>query len=187
MRACMRAYVRVQTFIYTSSRCWKYAFKASFTSPWCSCSASATPVAYRAAGQAPQAGARGRGGARDLQELRSRLSVEACPCPVHECDLLELILRGLMSAARRRLLRRDVCCEDRQRLLGLFLVRGRRLNNERPRRRHPTRLCVCVCVCVRVCAYLCARVFGGYSEYSHPPTTADAARPSRSGPIAREL
>ena len=98
MRVRMRVFVRVQTFIYTSTRCWRYAFRASFTSPWCSCSASGAPVAYRAGGRrGKQAHAHGEARARDLQELLSEFSVEACPCAAHEFDMLELILRGLVT------------------------------------------------------------------------------------------
>jgi hypothetical protein len=78
-------------------------------------------------GQARQARARARGGARDLQELLSEFSVEACLCADHEFDLL--ILRGLIrwELRRRRLLCRVECFADRRRVVGLFLIL--RLNN----------------------------------------------------------
>ena len=55
MRVCMCVYVRVQTFIHTVSRNRRNAFKALCTSRWFSCSASAAPVARRAARRGMQA------------------------------------------------------------------------------------------------------------------------------------
>ena len=81
-------------------------------------------------GQARQAGARARGGARDLQEVLSEFSVEACPCAAHEFDMRKLIWRGLILVERRRRLpRRDECCGEQQRVLVHVLIRSLQQNN----------------------------------------------------------
>ena len=81
-------------------------------------------------GQARQAGARARGGARDLQEVLSEFSVEACPCAAHEFDMRKLIRRGLILVERRRRLpRQDECFGEQQRVLVHLLIRSLQQNN----------------------------------------------------------
>ena len=60
MRVCMCVYVRVQTFTHTSSRNRPYASRAASTSRFLSCSASAAPVARRAARRGKRAHGTGR-------------------------------------------------------------------------------------------------------------------------------